>query len=146
MWRLLPTSAIWLMVIGVPVVEAAAEPLAKEITIWDGVYTNEQSQRGQRVYDRECAACHLDDLSGDGDAPALIGRPFYVRWSDLSIGDWIAATRATMPKGAPDSLSQVDYVALAAYVLEKNAAPSGDTELPIAPEDLWHVIIAKASK
>ena len=60
-------------------------------SVWDGVYSEEQATRGEDAYQRECAACHLDDLLGDGIAPALIGLAFEFRWSDLSVGDLLVA-------------------------------------------------------
>ena len=82
---------------------------AQNQTIWDGVYTEEQASRGQRAYEQECAACHLDDLMGDGIAPSLIGSAFFFRWSELSMSDMYTAIRTTMPQGAPASLSPSGY-------------------------------------
>ena len=82
----------------------------------------------------------------DGDAPALIGRPFFYRWSNLSIGDLVAAIRTTMPKGAPASLSPAGYVDLSAYLLAKNTAPSGDTELPTDADDLGDITVTEEAQ
>ena len=98
-------------------------------SIWDGVYTEEQAGRGERAYTRACAACHLDDLLGDGFAPSLVGATFSFRWTDLSVGDIFATIRATMPQGAPASLSPQAYADLAAFLLSANDYPAGDAEL-----------------
>lgn len=116
---------------------------AAQTTIWDGVYTDDQARRGQRVYEQECAECHLGDLMGDGIAPALIGRSFFFRWSNLSVGDMVVAIRTTMPEGAPASLSPAGYVDISAYLLEKNTVPSGDTELPTDMDDLGDITITE---
>ena len=43
-------------------------------SIWDGVYTDQQAQRGSDLYGRKCASCHGDDLEGDiVEHPALAG-------------------------------------------------------------------------
>ena len=115
-------------------------------TIWDGVYTDEQATRGQRVYEQECAQCHLDDLMGDGIAPALIGSSFFFRWSDLSVGDMYVAIRTTMPQGAPASLSPAGYIDISAYLLQMNKVPSGDTELPTDTDDLGDITITEATQ
>ncbi len=115
-----------------------------ETTIWDGVYTDDQAKRGQRVYEQECAQCHLDDLMGDGIAPALIGSSFFFRWSDLSVGDMYVAIRTTMPQGAPASLSPAGYVDITAYLLRMNKIPGGDTELPTDMDDLGDITITEA--
>jgi len=116
---------------------------SEQTTIWDGVYTDDQARRGQRVYEQECAECHLDNLMGDGTAPALIGRSFFFRWGDLSVGDMVVAIRTTMPEGAPASLSPAGYVDISAYLLEKNTVPSGDTELPTDMDDLGDITITE---
>ena len=125
---------------------ATIEALAAQdqTTIWNGVYTDDQAKRGQQVYERECAQCHLDDLMGDGIAPSLIGSSFFFRWSDLSVGDMYVAIRTTMPQGAPASLSPAGYVDISAYLLQMNKVPGGDTELPTDMDDLESITITDA--
>jgi len=108
---------------------------------WSGVFTDEQVTRGEKAYEQECAACHLDDLLGDGIAPPLVGVPFSFRWTDLSVGDMFAAIRTTMPQGAPASLSPQGYVDIVAYLLAKNDFPSGSEELPTNSDVLESIII-----
>ena len=122
----------------------AATPAAQGQTIWDGVYTDEQAGRGQRTYEQECAACHLDDLMGDGIAPALVGSSFFFRWSELSVGDMYSAIRTTMPQSAPASLSPAGYADICAYLLQRNTVPAGDTELPTDMDDLEEIAITEA--
>ena len=109
--------------------EAEAEADAAP-TVWDGVFTAEQAMRGEAAYERDCATCHLADLLGDGIAPALAGAAFDFRWSDLSVGDMFVAIRATMPQGAPASLSPQAYADIVSYMLQRNDFPAGDDELP----------------
>ena len=96
---------------------------------WDGVYTEEQARRGEQTYTQACSACHLADLLGDGFAPALAGAAFSFRWTGLSVGDIFATMRATMPQGAPASLSPAAYADIAAFLLSANDYPAGDEEL-----------------
>ena len=116
---------------------------AQERTVWDGVFTEDQAQRGMATYEQECSQCHLDDLLGDGIAPSLIGAPFHFRWSDLSVGDMLVAIRTTMPQGAPASLSPRAYADIVAYLLQVNEFPAGDTELPTGVDDLEGIIIVE---
>ena len=116
---------------------------AQERTVWDGVYTEEQATRGMATYEQECSQCHLEDLLGDGIAPALIGAPFHFRWSDLSVGDMLVAIRTTMPQGAPASLSPRAYADIVAYMLKVNDFPAGETELPTGVDDLEGIIIVE---
>ena len=83
---------------------------------------------------------------GDGTAPALIGRSFFYRWSDLSVADMVVAIRTTMPEGAPGSLSPAGYVDISAYLLAKSTVPSGDTELPTDMDDLVDIIVAEEAQ
>lgn len=110
-------------------------------TVWDGVFTEEQAARGETAYEQECATCHLADLLGDGIAPALTGAAFDFRWSDLSVGDMFVAIRATMPQGAPASLSPQGYADVVSYLLMKNDFPAGDAELPTDEEALNAILI-----
>ena len=120
---------------------AAVEAQDGSQSVWDGVYTDEQAQRGETAYEQECATCHLADLLGDGIAPALTGAAFDFRWSDLSVGDMYVAIRATMPQGAPASLSPQGYADIVSYMLMKNDFPAGETELPTDEETLNQIII-----
>ena len=117
---------------------------AQGSTIWDGVYTDEQAARGMRTYEQECAACHLDDLMGDGIAPSLVGSSFFFRWSDLSVSDMFTAIRTTMPQGAPASLSPRGYADISAYLLQKNSVPAGANELPTDTDELEEITITAA--
>ena len=99
-------------------------------TVWDGVFTEDQAARGRTTYEQACAACHLDDLLGDGVAPALTGTAFEYRWNTLSVGDMLAMIRATMPPAAPASLNTQAYADIVSYVLHSNGLPAGRRELP----------------
>ena len=107
----------------------------------DGVFTKEQATRGEIAYEQECATCHLADLLGDGIAPALTGAAFDFRWSELSVGDMFVAIRATMPQGAPASLSPQGYADIVSYILLRNDLPAGETELPTDEASLNSIII-----
>ncbi len=126
---------------GIAVLGLSAAVGAQEKTVWDGVYTEEQAVRGETTYEQECATCHLADLLGDGIAPALTGAAFDFRWSDLSVGDMFVAIRATMPQGAPASLSPNGYADIVAYMLKRNDFPAGDMELPSEEADLNMITI-----
>ena len=44
-------------------------------TVWDGVFTAAQAERGRDAYAVHCVSCHADDLRGMG-GPALKGQEF----------------------------------------------------------------------
>ena len=130
-------------VAGVAALVLSATVYAQDGTpsVWDGVYTDEQATRGEVRYEQECATCHLADLLGDGIAPALTGAAFDFRWSDLSVGDMFVSLRATMPQGAPASLSPQGYADIVGYILKRNDFPAGSNELPTDETTLNTIII-----
>lgn len=105
--------------------------IGAERMLADGVYGPEQARRGETLYQRHCAECHLDDLSGQEMSPGLKGVAFRFRWADLTLFDLFDRVARTMPTGAPGTLAKRDYAAVVAYLLEVNGYPSGEAELPV---------------
>ena len=125
---------------------------AQTRSIWDGVYSEAQAQRGAAVYNSECSYCHRDDLSGGffdggaGQAPALagpraFGSSFGERWNDLTVGEMVAAVASTMPQQKPASLTLQQYVDVLSYLFSKNGVPAGATDLPTDIPALGELII-----
>jgi len=98
-------------------------------TIWDGVFTDEQAGRGQKIYAVSCAPCHKTDLLGDSGTPALAGADFFSRFNGSSVDDLVKTIRASMPQDAPDSLGTPAYVDLVGYLLKANGGSAGAAEL-----------------
>src|SRR5512135_243300 len=67
-------------------------------TVWAGVYTGAEADRGRQAYAQLCARCHGADRRGSASAPGLIGSKFFDRWHDLRLGDLIAYIQAAMPR------------------------------------------------
>ena len=74
---------------------------------------------GKAVYEKSCALCHGSELQGGGEAPALKGAPFLANWKGKSAALY-AFIRQSMPPGAGGSLSDSDYRAVTAYILQAN--------------------------
>ena len=67
--------AAFLIVGSVFVSEASAQRgPATPRTVWDGIYSPLQANRGQDAYDKQCVSCHQADLSGGGDEAAAVLR------------------------------------------------------------------------
>ena len=49
------------------------------------VYSAVQAERGKKVVENHCTACHGDDLSGL-EGPALVGNSFMVKWEPQDLG------------------------------------------------------------
>lgn len=103
---------------------------------WSGVYTEDQATSGALVYAKVCSECHLDDLAGDGFAPALKGPEFMNNWNSLSVGDLFERIRVSMPPGNPSSVSAKEKAEIVAHILKNAGFPAGTTELATQTEIL----------
>jgi mono/diheme cytochrome c family protein len=117
--------------------------LAQARSVWDGVYTESQAERGKVVYEKECAFCHQSDLRGQGFAPALIEQTFSGRWQDGYLGDLFIVVQATMPQDKPASLTREQYAEIVAYLLKANNYPAGEQDLPGEPKSLEQVLFKR---
>ena len=125
-------ATLWLAV----AVLAAAEP-----SVWDGVYTAEQTRRGETAYLSACASCHGTALEGGDMTPALVGGAFTSNWNDLSVGDLFERIRTTMPLDMPGKLSRQQNADAIAFILKANGWPAGAIELPPDPAALKQIRI-----
>ena len=106
-------------------------------TVWDGVYTAEQAARGKLVYDGNCGACHLPDMSGSDEARPLAGERFMQDWREDTLHTLFVRIRNLMPFDEPATLTEEAYLDSVAYILEFNGFPAGDRELtPVGLEDI----------
>ena len=94
-------------------------------SIWDGVYTKAQADRGQATYRRACTYCHLSNLAGGSDAaaPPLAGAKFLTRWKDQPLATLFAKIAQTMPMDATDvggdppaTVALEEYLDIVAFV------------------------------
>jgi mono/diheme cytochrome c family protein len=108
----------------------AAPVRAQEKSVWDGIYTQEQADRGKQLYADTCASCHGPELTGGEMAPALVGGDFSADWNGLTVGDLFERIRISMPQNAPGSLSGQQNADVLAFILSANKFPVGTTELP----------------
>jgi len=99
-------------------------------TVWSGVYTAAQAERGAAVYAQDCANCHGMGLEGADMSPALAGAAFMANWNDLTLGDLFERIRISMPANRPGTLSRRDNADVIAHLLRENQFPAGTTELP----------------
>ena len=121
-----------------PAVLAMTQPPAK--SVWDGVFTKQQADRGKEAYGRACTYCHRDDLSGNEDgAPALRGPVFSERWKDRPLSEFYFVLRETMPQDEPASLTAQAYVDIISFILSGNTMSAGEKELPPDMESLKQI-------
>ena len=92
------------------------------------VFTAEQATAGRAVYAKQCASCHMPDLSGNVEYPPLAGTAFMNTWGTRSTKEFYDYMSAAMPYGAP-SLSADEYAAIVAFILQSNGAVAGPVAL-----------------
>mgnify|MGYP001296400108 CR=1 FL=1 len=100
-----------------------------DTTIWKGVYTDGQADRGKLAYDRHCSSCHSPDLSGSLEARPLAGDRFMQDWSEDTLNTLFTRVRDLMPFDDPGTLDDAIYLDSIAYILKYNGFPSGEHEL-----------------
>ena len=105
-------------------------------TVWDGVYTKEQAERGKGLYAKECGSCHGDHLTGGEMAPALAGGDFLSNWTGLTVGQFFDRVRTSMPLNKPNSLSRDVNADITAFILQANSFPAGTAVLDTKSEML----------
>ena len=86
-----------------------------------GVYTAAQAERGKKVFEAKCTACH--------DTARFTGDTFLDAWDGKPLKDVWDIASGTMPEDNPGSLPQQEYGDILAYFLHLNAFPTGDAEL-----------------
>ena len=111
---------------------AIAHAQGADRSVWTGVYTAEQADRGKAVYADQCASCHGATLAGGDVAPPLSGSAFLNNWNNTSAGDLFDRISTTMPQSAPGSLSGKQVSDVEAYIFQANGFPAGQTMLPPA--------------
>jgi len=123
------------------VLVGAQEPSSR--SVWQGVYTAAQSERGRSVYQASCGQCHGETLGGD-IGPTLTG-PFWSIWDGRTAAELFKTIRTTMPADAPESLKPQEYADLVTYLFSVNKFPAGETELPADQAALENIKILKQS-
>ena len=98
-------------------------------TVWDAVYTKEQSDRGEKLYVQYCSRCHGDGLGGVEAAPPLTGAVFAGNWEGAPLADLFERMRMSMPQDKPGSLSRAQNADILAYMLRVGGFPAGEKAL-----------------
>ena len=94
-----------------------------------GPFTAAQVNDGREAYAAACAYCHLPDLAGTNDAPALGGSAFIGAWGKRTTAQLFSKIHLTMPLGAGGSLTEKQTSDIVAFILERNGAKAGTTPL-----------------
>jgi S-disulfanyl-L-cysteine oxidoreductase SoxD len=106
-------------------------------SVWDGVFSAAQAQRGAAAFAQHCASCHGNTLEGGTEAPALSGGKFWADWKESSVDSLLGFVSKNMPfdgdGGTPaGSLGAAMYADIVAHILNTNGFPSGQVDLNAA--------------
>jgi cytochrome c len=124
---------------------ARAQEAARR-SIWDGVYTDVQADRGEREYGRTCEHCHGASLEGDAgrEIPPLVSESFMRGWDGKSLKQLFETISRSMPADNRGSLSARRYTDLIAYLLRANEVPAGTSALPDMPSMLEPIVFERS--
>ena len=125
-------SFVWL-VLGFAILAAGYSTVRAQApkSVLDGIYTDAQAKRGDKVFAESCATFHGPKLEGtDTGGPTLVGKDFINGWKDMSAGALLNKISMDMPSNAPGSLTPAQYADVMSFVLSVNKYPAGQTELP----------------
>ena len=95
----------------------------------NGLYSEDQANRGKGLYNQNCRICHTENLKGGDQVPPLVGETFMSHWLGRSMKDFFDRVRTTMPQNNPGSLSDHDYIDIISYLLQANDFPPGKEDL-----------------
>ena len=99
-------------------------------SIWRGVFTASQAQRGSEAYQASCSTCHGSDLRAtNGEAVDLAGPPFRASWNGKTLQERFEKIRDTMPLGSENTLGDKTYMDILAFILQFNGFPPGNQDL-----------------
>ena len=110
-----------------------ASAQSASISTMSGVYSAEQAVKGREVFMGSCTGCHT--------VASHSGSVFAARWMRKPLSDFYEYVSHLMPKSAPGTLSEDEYVWVTAYVLKLNGMPAGTRELSAEPTVLQRIRI-----
>jgi len=105
--------------VGTALIAIAAYAVAAQRTVNDGVYTREQAEVGQTLYEQHCLLCHDKKYF----------RPVLERWQGQPLSIMFTVMSTSMPESNPGFLSEKEYVDILAYILSLSRYEPGESEL-----------------
>ena len=111
-------------------------------SVWEGVFTVEQTARGELAYFQYCVHCHQPDLAGNGDLiPAVAGPSFIALVDGLALSSLLDYISFNMPFDNPNAVGAWDYLDILTYILAVSGFPPGENELPLDEQTLRNIFI-----
>lgn len=123
-------AAPWALTAALVAIPGIALSQGAAKSVWSGVYSQAQADRGATAYAQHCAMCHGDALGGGDSAPPLAGGAFMANWYGQNAGALFTRIKTTMPLDNPGSLNAATVADIEATILARNDFPAGQAELP----------------
>jgi mono/diheme cytochrome c family protein len=105
----------------------------------DGVFTEEQAQRGRAAYSQHCLECHGRNLTGEIENKPLVASEFITNWTGMPVSALFDRIVKTMPGDKPGTLSRARVADILAFILQFNHFPAGKSELTTKDELLQQI-------
>ena len=115
-------------------IQSTTVPAAQ--TVLDRVFTHEQADRGERIYETQCVKCHEGN---DPEGPTLMGRTFIERWREDDLQELYLFINDRMPADAPGKLGGSEAIDVLAFLLRANNYAEGTQ--PLSAEALPRIIL-----
>jgi hypothetical protein len=131
----LAALAVYLIVSASAVNARQAAPAGPGKSVWDGVFTTAQADRGRTLFNANCAECHGPTMQG-GEGKPLAGQTFWNDWREQTVGDLLTYVSKNMPFSEDGSLAGTlapsTYLDIVTHILRTNELPAGAQELTAA--------------
>lgn len=101
-------------------------------SIHDGVFTEEQVEKGRMVWENVCSECHPMDI---------FGPDYMIGWEGATAGELFEQIQATMPYESPGILPANEYLEVMVFLFSLNGVKPGEEELPVDTAQLHEVTI-----
>jgi PQQ-dependent dehydrogenase (methanol/ethanol family) len=117
--------------VAAPAAAQSSRPVRGKVagSVWDGIYSQEQAQSGNALYQQHCAICHGQTMAGVPGIPAVSGPTFLAGWDGKSTADLFDYLMATMPPNKAGSVSHRQMTDVLASILQGNRFPAGKAAL-----------------
>jgi mono/diheme cytochrome c family protein len=122
-----------------------------KMSVWSGVYSKAQAERGEKAYKASCASCHGARLNGAGEpdmppSPAVAREGFLRKWSGKSVAELSEYVQKTMPPDTPGRVSAQESADVIAHMFAVSNIPAGDKELQSDDKSLANIMIEQKPK
>ena len=128
-----------------------AQSAGPKVSVWSGVYTQAQNERGEQLYSGACAQCHGLKLNGAAQpdqppSPAIARATFLRKWDGKTVAELVTYVRTMMPTDNPGTLTDQQSIDVVAHMFAVSNIPAGDKELPPDPKALEGIVIDAEAK